>query len=263
MPEERETFTVLGEGIGCAELDRWHAMHGLIAGITTRSGPVGGFNLGLTTSDPSNSVTARWSALTKAVQGEFPGVVVSLQPHGAEVREHESSFEGWLVLHGYDGHVTGLAGILLAVTVADCVPVYLAHPPTGSIALLHAGWRGIASGILERGIDRLSEVVGAPPAEFVMHCGVAIGPDHYEVGPEVLERLGLQAGVGEAGEAGAAGAAGADLRGLAAARARAAGVEAITRSPWCTYRDSKHFWSHRRDPAAAGRMVAYLGRPLT
>ncbi len=259
VPEERETLTVRGEGIRCAELDRWHATHGLIAGITTRSGPVGGggFNLGLATSDPSDAVTARWSALTTAVSGEFPGVVVSRQPHGAEVREQESRFEGWLVLNGYDGHITGLAGILLAVTVADCVPVYLAHPPTGSIALLHAGWRGIASGILERGIDRLSEVVGAPPAEFVMHCGVAIGPDHYEVGPEVLERLGLQAG------GGAAGAAGADLRGLAAARARAAGVEAITRSPWCTYRDSEHFWSHRRDPDAAGRMVAYLGRPLT
>ncbi len=260
VPEERETFTVRGEGIRCAELDRWHEMHGLIAGITTRSGPLGGFNLGLTTSDPSDSVTARWSALTKAVEGEFPGVVVSLQPHGTEVREQESSFEGRLVLNGYDGHITRLAGILLAVTVADCVPVYLAHPPTGSIALLHAGWRGIAAGILERGIDRLSEVVGAPPAEFVMHCGVAIGPDHYEVGPEVLERLGLDAGPGAAGLAGAAPA---DLRGLAAARARAAGVEAITRSPWCTYRDSEHFWSHRRDPAAAGRMVAYLGRPLT
>ncbi len=126
--------------------------------------------------------------------------------------------------------------------------------------MLHAGWRGIASGILERGIDRLSEAVGAPPAEFVMQCGVAIGPDHYEVGPEVLERLGLETGVGEAGPPGTAPA---DLRGLAAARARAAGVEAITRSPWCTYRDSEHFWSHRRDPAAAGRMVAYLGRPLT
>ncbi len=254
VPEERETLTVRGEGIGCAELDRWHATHGLVAGITTRSGPVGGFNLGLMTSDPSDAVTARWAALTKAVHEEFPGVVVSRQPHGAEVREHESSFEGWLVLSGYDGHITGLAGILLAVTVADCVPVYLAHPPTGSIGLLHAGWRGIAAGLLERGIDRLSEVVGAPPAEFVMHCGVAIGPDHYEVGPEVLERLGMEAG---------AGAAPADLRGLAAARARAAGVEAITRSPWCTYSDSEHFWSHRRDPGGADRMVAYLGRPLT
>ncbi len=100
VPEEREALTVRGEGIGCAELDRWHAMHGLIAGITTRSGPVGGFNLGLTTSDPSDSVTARWSAFTQAVQEEFPGVVVSLQPHGAEVREDESSFEGWLVLNG-------------------------------------------------------------------------------------------------------------------------------------------------------------------
>ena len=254
VPEERETLTVRGEGIGCAELERWHATHGLIAGITTRSGRAGGFNLGLMTPDGSDSVTGGWSALTKAVQGEFPGVVVSQQPHGAEVREHESNFEGWLVLSGYDGHITGLAGILLAVTVADCVPVYLAHPRTGSIALLHAGWRGIAAGLLERGIDRLSEVGGAPPAEFVMHCGVAIGPDHYEVGPEVLERLGLEAEIG---------AAPADLRGLAATRARAAGVETITRSPWCTYRDSEHFWSHRRDPDGAGRMVAYLGRPLT
>ena len=254
VAEDRETLTTRGEGIGCAELSGWFTRYGLIAGITTRAGPAGDFDLGLMTTDPSDSVASRWAALNQAFASDFPGVVVSLQPHGTEVREHQSSFEGWTVLTGYDGHITRLDGVLLAVTVADCVPVYVAHPPTRSIALFHAGWRGIAAGILERGIDQLAAMVAAPPSELVMHCGVAIGPDHYEVGPDVLEQLGLDAGKGPAP---------ADLRGVVAVRARAAGVERITRSPWCTYRDSEHFWSHRRDREAAGRMIAYLGRPLT
>ena len=254
VAEDRETLTTRGEGIGCAELSAWFNSYGLIAGITTRGGPAGDFDLGLMTTDPSDSVTSRWAALDQAFASDFPGVVVSLQPHGSEVREHQSSFEGWLVLTGYDGHITGLDGVLLAVTVADCVPVYVAHPPTGSIALLHAGWRGIAAGILEQGIDQLAAMVAAPRNELVMHCGVAIGADHYEVGPDVHEQLGLDAVKGPAPV---------DLRGVVAVRARAVGVEEITRSPWCTYRDSEHFWSHRRDREAAGRMIAYLGRPLT
>ncbi len=254
VAEDRETLTVRGEGIGCAELAGWFTAYRLIAGITTRSGPAGDQNLRLLTAEPSDSETSRWFALNQAFQTAFRGVVVSVQPHGTELREHESSFEGWLVLDGYDGHLTGVDGILLAVTVADCVPVYLAHPPTRSIALLHAGWRGIAAGILERGIDRLAARVAAPPKELVMHCGVAIGRDHYEVGPDVLAQLGLGAGRGPAL---------ADLRGVLAARGRAAGVVEISQSPWCTHRDSAHFSSHRRDGDGAGRMVAYLGRPLT
>ena len=80
---------------------------------------------------------------------------------------------------------------MLTVTVADCIPVYLAAPRHGGIALLHAGWRGTAAGILERGVEILSSRVRCEPFDIIMHCGVGISGDEYEVGSEVMEGLGL------------------------------------------------------------------------
>lgn len=223
-------------GIACAELDGWHETYGLVAGITTRQAPSGPLDLG------------------PAFGPAFRGSVASRQPHGAAVRVHEATAGGWTLLEGFDGHVTGEAGLLLTVTVADCVPVYLADPGTGAIALLHAGWRGIAAGVLEEGIRQLRALTSGDAGTLVMHCGPAIGGPHYEVSPDVLEQLGVGASGGPQRV---------DLRQVLAARARAAGVGAISLSRWCTYRDQDLFWSHRRDAEAAGRMVAYLGRPLT
>jgi YfiH family protein len=251
---EREEPGVRGAGIPCADLLSWRSDYGLVAGVTTRGGPRGDFNVGLMTDEGAERVTSRWRELTESFRPEFSGITVSLQPHGTELRLHESPFDGWLILNGYDGHLTSQAGILLTVSVADCVPVYLAHPPTGSVALLHAGWRGVVAGIVERGIRRLADITGAEPGEFLMHGGVAIGETHYEVGPEVLEQLGVGPAIGPGRV---------DLRRIVAERAEAAGLRRITLSPWCTFQDSGHFWSHRRDPNGAGRMIAYLGRPLT
>ena len=75
------------------------------------------------------------------------------QVHGTEVRAVGPG-QGWVQCEGIDGWVTTSPGVLLTVTVADCIPVYLAVPGRG-VALLHAGWRGTAAGILERGVARL------------------------------------------------------------------------------------------------------------
>jgi hypothetical protein len=251
---DREVVSERPNALELAQLRGWHTEYGLVAGITTRNGAAGDFNLGLGSGEKSEAVAGRWQELICAFATEFPGVTVSRQSHGTEVRHHASPFTGWLVMDGYDGHITREAGILLTVMVADCVPVYLTDPTTGGIALLHAGWRGIVAGVLERGIDRLAALTGSPPARFVMHCGVSISGPHYEVGPEVAERLGLpSSGSSEH----------VDLHDVLASRARAAGLERVTVSPWCTFRDSQYFFSHRRDGQAAGRMIAYLGRPLT
>ena len=223
-------------GIACAELESWYETYGLVAGITTRQAPSGPHDLG------------------PAFAPAFQGTAASRQPHGAAVRVHAGDHAGWTLLDGFDGHVTGQAGLLLTVTVADCVPVYLAHPGTGTIALLHAGWRGIVAGVLEEGIRRIRELAKGDADALVMHCGAAIGGRHYEVSQDVLEQLGVGATGGPERV---------DLREVLAARARRAGVGAISVSRWCTYRDEALFWSHRRDAEAAGRMVAYLGRPLT
>ena len=111
-----------------------------------------------------------------------------MQVHRPEVRWHGDP-GGWLLIEGVDGHATDAPGVLLTVTIADCVPVYLADPVGRRVALLHAGWRGLAAGILEAGVGLLSSR-GSSAADILMHCGVSICGNCYEVGSEVFAALG-------------------------------------------------------------------------
>ncbi|HEY0350490.1 MAG TPA: laccase domain-containing protein, partial [Gemmatimonadales bacterium] len=156
-----------------------------------------------------------------------------------------------------DGWITTTPGILLTVTIADCVPVYLVAPGRG-IALLHAGWRGTAGEILGRGVEQLRSAVGSRP-DIIMHCGVGICGDCYEVGSEVM--------VGCSVPALGAGPWHLDLRARLAEQAAALGVKQVTSSPWCSAHDRTSFFSHRASGGSDGRMVAYIGmvgrtRPL-
>jgi len=231
------------------ELAAWREQLGLLAGITGRGTEQGrGFDLGLWTDAPVGEVMSRWRALRSAF-AEFDTVVLGNQVHGVEVITAGPG-RGWIQVEGVDGWVTTTPGVLLTVTVADCVPVYLAAP-RGGVALLHAGWRGLAGGILGRGIERLSAVSAVPADEIVMHCGVGICGDCYEVESEVMLACGL--------EPRGAGPWHLDLRNRLAEEARALGVARVTRSSWCSAHDRSRFYSHRASGGADGRMVAYLG----
>jgi YfiH family protein len=122
----------------------------------------------------------------------------------------------------------------MAVTVADCVPVFLAHP-SGAAAALHSGWRGTAARITESAIRQLG-TLGLKPADLKLHCGPAICGRCYEVSAEVFTKLtgrdpGRPAKV--------------DLRALIADQARALGVHQISISPLCTKCNNDRFFSHR------------------
>jgi hypothetical protein len=231
------------------ELTDWCAQ-GLVAGITTRAD---GFNLGFGTAEPANQVAARWRSFLAAFRPQFSGAVLSHQVHGSAVGIHDAASNGLLMLDGLDGHTTQLGGLLLTVTVADCVPVYLAHPKGGAVALLHAGWRGVAAGIVEAGLTRLAARSDVSVAELVMHCGVSICGQCYEVGPEVALAVSGQRVSGPTHI---------DLRAEIVARAQALGVTMITQSSHCAAHDKNLFFSHRRSGGTDGRMVAYVGRPL-
>ena len=148
--------------------------------------------------------------------------------------------------------MTSARGVLLTVTVADCIPVYLVVPGRG-VALLHAGWRGTAGGILRAGLARLQEATGAAPGDVIMHCGVGICGPCYEVGSEVVTGCGLRAE--------GAGPWHLDLRAQLSAAAQALGVAGVTTSGWCSAHDRHSFYSHRASSGEDGRMVAYLGMP--
>ena len=227
------------------ELSEWAERYGLVAGITTRP-----LSLGLWSEEPVGQVIGRWRAFRAAFDTRFPAVVLSHQVHGTAVQWHEPLPEGWLILDGIDGHATNEPGVLLTITVADCIPVYLAVPDKGALALVHAGWRGTAGGILERAVDLLTSRGFARASDIVVHCGVGICGECYEVGSEVADRFGRPESTHL------------DLRAILARQAHGLGIRDVSISPWCSAEERERFFSHRASRGRDGRMVAYLGRPL-
>ena len=252
VPSRPLTESPLPGPIPRYEIPTWRERFGVVAGITGRGSAGGaGFDLGLWTSQPVGEVMARWRAFRTAEPG-FRGFVMAHQIHGVELAWHDSP-SGWVIQDGLDGHMTGAPGTMLLVTVADCIPVYLVVPARGVVGLLHAGWRGTAAGILGRGLDRLSSHAGVPVAEIVMHCGIGICGDCYEVGSEVM----IGCGVSHDGP----GPWHLDLRDRLVREAHQIGVGEVTASSWCTAHNRATFYSHRASGGIDGRMVAYLGYP--
>ncbi len=233
------------------ELAAWRRDLALVAGITGRgSAPGGGFDLGLWSEAPVGEVMSRWRRFRRSLPG-FSSVVLGHQIHGTEVMTVGPS-RGWVQIEGIDGWVTTAPGVLLSVTVADCIPVYLAVAGKG-VALLHAGWRGTAGGIIERGIEQLLRAVGAQPSDVVMHCGIGICGACYEVGSEVMAGCGARAE--------GSGPWHLDLRENLAERAARLGIRRVTLSSHCSAHDRPTFYSHRASGGSDGRMAAYLGMP--
>ena len=231
------------------ELTEWRSEFGVVAGITGRGEGPAPFDLGLAgTHAPVGQVLDRWRSLQSALP-EFSGMVVSRQLHGTRILEHESG-RGFTILEGADGHFTRQPGLLLAVTVADCIPVYLLDPLNRVAMLLHAGWRGVAGGILEQGIARLV-ARGGLVDKLLVHCGIGICGQCYEVGPEVFAGCGVAPPPGGKGSL--------DLRAKLHEQALHAGVDRVSTSPFCSRHDGPLFFSHRGSGGSDGRMVAYLG----
>jgi polyphenol oxidase len=231
------------------EIPGWREEYGVVAGITGRGSEMErGFDLGLWSKEPVGEVMSRWLAFRRAMT-DFHAMVLGNQVHGVEVMQVQEE-QGWIYRDGIDGWITTMRGILLAITVADCIPVYLVAPARG-VALLHAGWRGTAGGILGRGVERLTAATNSSPANLVMHCGIGICGRCYEVGAEVVAGCGVTAN--------GPGPWHLDLREILAQQARARGLTQITTSKHCSAHDRHHFYSHRASGGTDGRMVAYLG----
>jgi polyphenol oxidase len=214
---------------------------GIEAFTTTRD--TGSF--GTATDEPVADVMGRWEGLHRYVSGTAPRFATARQVHGKRVLSHASCWSGWLRGDAADGHLTMHRGIGLAVTVADCVPVFVAHP-SGAAALLHAGWRGTAAGILGVALRDLA-AAGLDLAELRVHLGPSICGSCYEVSPTVYQTL-----TGHAVEKPTP----VDLRRVLADEARAQGVKQISVSHFCTLCHQGRFFSHRGgDP---GRQLGVL-----
>jgi polyphenol oxidase len=218
---------------------------GVLAFTTTRD--AGTF--GLAGEDPVSELMGRWGALRMALPG-VTRVASAPQVHGARVVRHAGDWEGWLRTEAADGHFTEAPGLALAVSVADCTPVFMAHP-RGAVSILHAGWRGTASRIVDAAL-RVFANRGYSLAELRVHLGPAICGRCYEVGPEVHQAL-----TGET----VAGNAPVDVRAVLRRQLETAGVRDISVSPHCTRCHNDRFFSHRAGDS--GRQLGLIAMPLS
>ncbi len=223
----------------------------LIHGITTRRGAEGDggdpFDLRLRGPATGAEVLPRWDAL-RALSGAA-AVVHSPQEHGSVVRMHGEMPPGLHLAPPCDGHATREPDLLLTVSLADCVPIFMVEPRARLVALLHAGWRGAAEGILESGLEALEDHFGVGAEDVSVHLGPAIGAASYEVGPEVHAALGLPVPSGPSPL---------DLRAVLADRCLRAGVSPADLS--ISQRDTREdplLFSHRGGDQ--GRHVAFIG----
>jgi YfiH family protein len=227
---------------------------GILAAFSSRAGgrsggPYESLNLGLRVGDDLRAVLAnrRRLATVLSVAG-LPWATVR-QVHSANVVEARGDLlgqgppEARPPLADADGIVTKEPGLLLAVLTADCVPVLLTDPQARVVGAVHAGWRGLAAGVLERGIEALVHA-GASLDRSVAMVGPAIGPCCYQVGPEVA------AAVGERYDRAPAttrdGALAIDTAAAAVQALEAAGVGSIRAAGECTAHQPERFFSYRR-----------------
>lgn len=248
-------------------------MPGARAAFTTRNGgvsqqPFEALNLGIFSEDDHDAVVENRRRLAAALGFPPERIAAAHQVHGAELLHHSGSpspdrsfasyeangeqrGQGDGELMEADGHVVSDEGIAALVFVADCVPVALAGP--GSVAMLHCGWRGLAAGIIAKGVA----AIGATDAAI----GPSIGPCCYEVGPEVQTALQSPTGLETDHMATNRPVGGAvDLPAVARRHLREAGVERVETSGLCTSCEDGLFFSHRRDRGRTGRQAGLVWR---
>lgn len=213
----------------------------VVAFTTTRAR--GDFNL--LGAEPAREVVARWLDLQQEMG--TARLAYAKQAHGRQVFAHNDAWSGWLRVADVDGHLALAPSTALAVTLADCVPVFLAHP-SGIAGLLHAGWRGIAGGIVDQAAHGLA-ANGVALADCEAHLGPAICGKCYEVGPEVIRAVR-----GEVVQSATL----LDLRQVLGKQLERHGVRHISVSEWCTRCHNERFFSHRAGDV--GRHIAVIAR---
>jgi len=234
----------------------WPLPSNLRAVQTTRSGGVStgpwhSLNLALHTGDDPQAVQHNRGLLSQAL--DLPRVPIwPAQVHGAAVAE-AVAMTGAVEA---DAVVARAPGPVCSVQTADCLPVLFASLDGQVVAAAHAGWRGLAGGVLEATLQAFDR----QPAEVTAWLGPAIGPDAFEVGPEVRAAfVGQDAGAASAFRPGTGDRWFADIYRLARLRLERAGLREIHGGGRCTLTESETFFSYRRD-GTCGRMATLIWR---
>ncbi|MDB5806382.1 MAG: uncharacterized protein JWN73_3704 [Betaproteobacteria bacterium] len=232
----------------------WQAPARVRALITTRAGgvspaPYDSMNFGLRSGDTAQNVRANRALLRAALPAE---PLWLHQVHGNVVVHAESAADD----SAADGAVAHTAGRVCAVMAADCMPVLLCNRAGTAVGAAHAGWRGLAGGVLEAAVDALD----CGPEDVMAYLGPCIGPAQFEVGDDVLAAFSAhdpRAATAFRRYPGRPGKWLCDLYALARQRLHARGVRMVFGGGFCTVSD-RRFFSHRRDQGSSGRMAGLI-----
>ncbi|MCF8197777.1 MAG: peptidoglycan editing factor PgeF [Sulfuritalea sp.] len=230
----------------------WSAPRGVHALSTTRCGGVGrppwhGFNLGMHVGDDPQAVSNNRELLRSALPAEPLWLT---QVHDTRCVDASMAMDGIEA----DAAFTRQRGVVCAVLTADCLPVLLCDDAASVVGAAHAGWRGLAAGVIESAVAAM----GAPGENLMAWLGPAIGPQAFEVGGEVREVF-----VSHDSQAAGAFVPTADgkwlcdIYDLARQRLRALGIRRIAGADFCTVADAERFFSYRRD-GVTGRMASLI-----
>ena len=231
----------------------WPMPEGISACTTMRTGgysqgPWTAFNLADHVDDDSSAVQANRELLVASL--ELPAAPLWLQQvHGCDVCNADTEDRSLIS----DAVISSRPGVVCAVLTADCLPVLLSSKDGQHVAAIHAGWRGLAAGVIEQTVSQLP----AASTSLMAWLGPAIGPMAFEVGEEVRQVFIEQQPEAHPGFTARGEKWLCDLYYLARLRLRSVGVTSIYGGGLCTYTDSQRFYSYRRD-GITGRMASLI-----
>ena len=220
--------------------------------ITSRNGgdsagPYASMNLGLGVGDNPDAVEANRRLLKRSLPAEPRWLD---QVHGTTIVDAETVTDPVPA----DASITRNPGCVSVVLIADCLPILFAERTGNTVAAAHAGWRGLAGGVIENTVRAFD----VPPRDLRAYLGPAIGPSAFEVGNDVRDIfMAADHAAGLAFRPHKPGKWLADLFVLARQRLARSGVLSVYGGGYCTYSDPARFFSHRRDKVS-GRMAALI-----
>ena len=211
-------------------------------------------NLGLFTQDQKEVVLANRQRFFASLGFTEEQAAHSFQCHSDKILVVDAP----QAADGYDALITNGAEIYLCITIADCTPVLIYDPLSGSIAAIHAGWRGTVARIVEKTIQAMTNEFGASPSSCLAYVGTCIDFQNFEVGeevavhfPEQFKRPGEKAGKFFV-----------DLKATNKAQLLAAGLQSdnIEVSTFSTFKHNDQYFSHRKEHGKTGRMLVVIGK---
>lgn len=235
-----------------------HGFSTRIGGVS--QGPFATLNVAVGPGDQPAAVAENLKRFAAMIEVDPERLFQTSQVHGADVRAIEPSDDRLKVLHEHaDALIAHDPSTAIGVRVADCVPVLLHEGTTGVVAAVHAGWRGVVGGVVQSSLAHLA-IRARGSRAIVAAIGPSIGPCCFEVGEDVATQIADAAPGDEGVVLRDRAKPHIDLRRAVRLQLRALGVadENIEDVPGCTKCDAERFFSHRRDGARSGRLIAAI-----